>query len=83
MPEGVGVKGGGLVGDGEGAALRFLGRGVEGRCGIAKSDFVVSLGPLMVGEVVVVCGDAAAAADVAGALVLRFFGAAAGLVTFW
>lgn len=76
-PEGVGVKGGGLVGGSEGAfafALRFLGRGVEGRSGIVKAGFEV--------EGDLVSSDVACAGDVADTLLLRFLGTAAGFVTF-
>jgi hypothetical protein len=61
-PEGVGVKGGGLMGDSDssGAALRFLGNGVAGRDGIVKSGSVED-------------GMGSSFAD---ALVLRFLGAA-------
>lgn len=65
-PDGVGVNGGGLTGDSEAAfPLRFFGSGVEGSSGIAKPD-----SPLFV--------TAPSCRSVRGALLLRFFGAAAG-----
>mgnify|MGYP003624094414 CR=1 FL=1 len=63
--EGVGVKGGSLVGDSDGAALRFLGSGVAGRSGIVKASFGSGFVGLLVG-------------DVANALLLRFLGAVVG-----
>lgn len=67
-PEGVGVKGGGLAGDSDAAALRFLGKGVAGRSGIAKSDSCDG-------------GLGSSCGAVTEALPLRFLGAAAGFST--
>jgi hypothetical protein len=60
-PDGVGVKGGGLIGDSSKAALRFLGNGVVGRFGIANSASSTA-------DLASFCSDAE------GALALRFFG---------
>lgn len=74
-PEGVGVKGGGLLGDSffSGPARRRLVRGVLGREGIVNSSsgpgFVASL----LGSLVVLVVDT---------LLLRFLLAVGGLVTF-
>lgn len=62
MAEGVGVKGGGLMGDLV-AVLRFLGRGVEGAVNGAASE-------VLFGEV-----EAGAGSVVWDGLVLRFLGA--------
>ena len=68
MAEGVGVKGGGLMGDSEdAAALRFFGRGVAGRSGIVNS-------PLLVDGFDSFCCVSA----VREALLLRFLGAVVG-----
>jgi len=71
-PDGVGVKGGGLVGDSDAAALRFFGKGVAGSEGIAKS-------------VSVDVGLVSCFVAVGEALVLRFFGAGAAFSTlvYW
>jgi hypothetical protein len=66
MPKGVGVKGGALMGDSS-VGFRFLARGVAGSFGMVESDSA-SFGTLS-------CGD------VGDAVVLRFFGKAAGLET--
>jgi hypothetical protein len=64
--EGVGVKGGSLIGDSDdGAALRFFGSGVAGRSGIVKASFGSGFVGLLVGDVV-------------DALLLRFLGAMVG-----
>jgi hypothetical protein len=68
-PAGVGVKGGGLVGDFDAAILRFFGSGVAGRDGTAQSvSFDVALG--------------SSSGAVVEALVLRFLGAGAAFSTF-
>lgn len=76
-PEGVGVKGGGLLGDSESdAGLRLFGKGVVGRDGIAKGRS---------GEAMMV-PFASSCVDWDGGVVdgvaLRFFGAGVGLVIF-
>jgi hypothetical protein len=70
MPAGVGVKGGGLMGDSDAAPLRLLGSGVAGKSGTTSLDSLVaesSSSCCVVAEVLIV---------------LRFFGTAAGFSTF-
>lgn len=68
-PDGVGVNGGGLTGDSDAVfALRFFGSGVEGSSGIAKSGSSLFV-------------KASSCRSVREALLLRFFGAAAGFST--
>jgi hypothetical protein len=67
-PAGVGVNGGGLVGDADAATLRFLGSGVAGKSGTVRMDSLAA-------ELGSSCGVV-----VAEALLLRFLGAADG---FW
>lgn len=72
MAEGVGVKGGGLMGeseDVEAAPLRFFGRGVAGRSGMANSPFSADESGSSC------CACACAVAD---ALLFRFFVSAVG-----
>lgn len=67
-PDGVGVKGGGLMGDCDGAAaLRLLGRGVTGTSGTTNLASSVDGG-----------GSSCCAGAVAEALLLRFLSAGVG-----
>lgn len=70
-PDGVGVSGGGLMGDSDdedaAAPLRFFGKGVAGRSGIANSAPLVDE-----------AGSSCCAGAVSEALLLRFLGAAVG-----
>lgn len=76
-PDGVGVKGGGLLGDSEEAALRPFGKGVDGSSGMAKG----SSGALMMVPFASSSTSVDWDGDVAG-LLLRFFDAEAGLLIF-